>query len=206
MPNIMDAMKSLILPAIVAFAGLNPGQGMSASVTAFSESSGPVFLLNQKPLNDKDFKPFGQVVHVPAGMAPTSKSAVAEHWDGLAKVRIHQQIEFSILMIRDREHEIAEMKRHVRSPKLLLCQDSDFILLVATRSAPRAGTARPNPEKASAFLVKQGQAVILAKGTWHAPPFPLAKEARFLMAYRDGTVKRDTKVRAFPKAALIRFE
>ena len=87
---------------------------LSSSAAAIS---GEPAVMNVKPqlLSEKTFKPFGQVIKVPAGHPPTSRDAVTTYWRGLAKTRIHKGFEFGLLRAKDRVHEVAEMIRVANS-------------------------------------------------------------------------------------------
>ncbi len=158
-----------------------------------------------EPLTTKAFGPFGQIVAVPEKSPPTVENAIWKYWGGLAKTRIHKGIEFGMFKAKARLHEIAEMERHRWSPELLVSIDSDFYLAVAPYVRPKAGRARPDAAKVKVFIVKRGQAVLLHKGAWHTLPFPIAGEGLFLVAFRDGTRKKDLTLRAFKGRETVKF-
>lgn len=192
---------SLILPFFLAA----PGRGTAQSATAYISQPLPVIALTPVTLNKKDFQPFGQLVEMQPGVKPNVANATITYWSGLAKTRFHEQMEFGIFSVKAREREVAEMERHNRSPELLVSLEGDSILVLAPRSSPRTSRAHPEPLQAKAFVIKQGQAVILAKGTWHALPFPLSHKSKFLVGFRDGTAEKDLVVRPFRKSVLIKF-
>lgn len=167
------------------------------------EAGDPVIAIAAEPLAEPAFRSFGQIVTIPDATPPTMETAVMRYWGGLAKTRIHEEIEFGLLTMRNREHEVAEMDRHTKSPEFLVSLAGDFYLAVAPIS--KAGSTRPVAATVKVFLVKQGQGVLLRQGVWHAQPFPVKDEVQCLVAVRDGTYKRDVKSAAFKKQEIVKF-
>lgn len=187
--------------------GLTVALVLTLNLSAAAVSGEPsVVKVKPQLLSEKTFKPFGQVIKVPEGHPPTSRDAVTTYWRGLAKTRIHKNIEFGLLRAKARVHEVAEMMRHRWSPELLVSLEGDFYLVVAPYARPKGGKLRPVAAQVRVFLVKRGQAVVLHKGTWHALPFPVAGECLFLVAFRDGTKLRGEHPRAFrERGAIVTF-
>jgi len=63
------------------------------------------------------------------------------------------------------------------------------IIVVAPPGDPKSKAALPDATKIAAFLNDGKSAFNLHRGTWHRTPFPLAKEAKFLVLDRDGTLE-----------------
>jgi ureidoglycolate lyase len=158
-----------------------------------------------EPLTEKAFKPFGQIVALPEGEQPTFENATLRFWGGVAKTRIHESIEFAFFTAKKREHEIAGMDRHARTPCLLVGLSGDFFIAVAPPPHPQAGKARPEAARVRVFVVKQGQGVLLHKGTWHESPYPKGEEGVFMTAFRDGTMVKDLVRRAFKGGEVVKF-
>ncbi len=183
--------------ALVCLAKAGPAAAVSA--TLFTSSSLPVITITIEPLEETAFKPYGQVIAVPDGVEPTTGSAILKYWGGLAKARFHEEIEFGLLTVKAREREVAEMERHIRTPEFLVGLKGDFILVVAP-----PGNC-PDALKVRAFRGRAGEAVVMAKGAWHALPFSSGEEGLFLVGFREGTARWDLKTKTFRKSALIKF-
>lgn len=193
------------IAAILLLASAGPACGAAQSATSYTSQSLPSVAVTPVPLSKKNFQPFGQLIEMQEGVKPSVANATIRYWGGLAKARVHEQMEFGVFSVQAREREVAEMERHNRTPELLVSLEGDSILVLSPPSPPRTSRAHPDPLQVKAFVMKQGQAVILAKGTWHALPFPLSNESRFLVGFRDGTAEKDSVVRPFRKSALIKF-
>lgn len=193
------------IASILLLALAGPACGAAQSATSYTSQTLSFITITPAPLSKKNFQPFGQLIEMQAGVKPTVANATIRYWSGLAKARVHEQMEFGIFSVQAREREVAEMERHNRSPELLVSLEGDSILVLAPRSPPRTSRAHPDPLQVKAFVMKQGQAVILAKGTWHALPFPLSEKSKFLVGFRDGTAEKDLIIRPFRKSALIKF-
>jgi len=155
-----------------------------------------------EPLTPAAFKPFGEVIEVPGGQAPTFENGVLRYWGGLAKDRFAEEVEFGMMSAAGRPREVAELQRHARSSKFLVGLSGEWWLVVA----PQTMAGRPLvASRVRAFLVKPGQAVLLHRGTWHADPFPKGDSGLFLVAVRDGTMKKDLKSRSFKGKEAVRI-
>jgi len=177
-----------------------PAAGREAATL---EPGDPVLAIAAEPLAEPAFRSFGQIVTIPETAPPTQENAVMRYWGGLAKTRIHEEIEFGLMTLRNREHEVAEMDRHTKSPEFLVSLSGDFYLAVAPIS--KAGSTRPTAASVKIFLIRQGQGVLLRQGVWHALPFPVKDEVQCLVAVRDGTFKGDVKSAAFKKQEVVKF-
>ena len=190
----------MFVVALLAVA--RPGSPAAASVEAVAPASAPIEPI---PLTSRTFREFGQVVEASDTAKTTSESAVHKYWAGLAKTRIHENIDFGILAVKPRDRQVAEMRRHVKSTKLLVSLREEYLLVVAPPTPSSARRAFPDPKKVKVFMVAKDQAVILNKGVWHAMPFVGSKEGLFLVAYRDGTARGDNSEKPFKKGEVIKF-
>jgi len=163
--------------------------------------------LAPEPATEKAFKAYGQLIEVPGGnVQPTIRNEAWRFWAGLAKTKIHGDIEFGLFTVAAREHLVAEMERHVKTPELLVSLRDDYLLVVAPPTPPNARKAAPDAAKTKVFMVARDQAIILNKGTWHTLPFPRGKEGLFLAAFRSGTARSDMKYKPFKKNEIVRFK
>lgn len=200
MYNPFEMRKGLVLLSLIGilFAAWAPW-------SRAAEEAADAATLEPVPLTQKTFKEFGQVVEAYDTTKPTSESAVHKYWAGLAKTKIHENIDFGLLIVKPRERRVAEMRRHVKTTKLLVSLRDDYLLVVASPTPPNARRAYPDPRKVKVFMVAKDQAVILKKGVWHTLPFVGTKDGLFLVAYRDGTARSDDREKTFRKGEVIKF-
>jgi ureidoglycolate hydrolase len=192
--------KGRVFPALFAVL-LALVEGPSRAAT---DAAAPV-PLEPIPLSVRAFKGFGQLVEVSDTTKPTSESAVHKYWAGVAKTKIHENIDFGLLLVKPRERQVAEMTRHTKSNMLLVSLREDYLLVVAPPTPSSTPRAYPDPKKVKVFMVAKEQAVIINKGVWYAMPFIESKEGLFLVAFRDGTVRSDNKEKPFKKGEVLRF-
>jgi len=190
--------------AVPSMAATTPS---SATAVADSAKSLPVATIEVKPepLAEKEFRTFGQVLAVQEGIQPSLENATMKRWNGLAKTRMHEFTEFSMVDLKVRERLLAEMERNTQSPVLMVALKGDFLLAVAPTSA-KGGMLHPDAARTHVFEIRQGEGVLLNKGCWHALPFPRAHEGRILLAYRSGvTSKKDLPSRPFRGREVVKF-
>ncbi len=188
----MQAFRAILLPLLLTSAAL-------------AAADAPELSILPESLTATAFRSFGQVVEAPADMKPTIENAILSYWGGLAKMRFHEDMEFGLFTVKARTHEVAELERHMKTPELLVGLSGDYVLVVAPHAVPKAGVAYPDPAKVKAFLVPRGKALLLAKGTWHALPFPKDPQAEFLVGFRNGTARKDLTLRPFKNRDVIKF-
>lgn len=143
-------------------------------------------ILKALNLDPSAFEPFGQAVALPAKMHEETDELV-QHWRELAEVSFPKKTEVSIFQIKKRKPLLEEMERHIATPEFLIPLDSDIILALA----PNEILTEIPVEKVSAFLVRQGEAVIINPGIWHSLPFPLEENVRYLSLAKKNTYKAD---------------
>ena len=184
---------------VAVFMAFTEPQSMAAGE---AEAVAPIEAI---PLTHSSFREFGQVIEASDTAKPTSESAIHKYWAGLAKTLIHENIDFGLLMVKSRDRQVAELRRHVKTTTLLVSLREDYLLVVASPTPSSARRAFPDPKKVKVFMVAKDQAVILNKGVWHALPFVGSREGLFLLAYRDGTARGDSSEKPFKKGEVLKF-
>ena len=205
--RIMAAVKFVAAILLVVCAAPSPASPVSATTVAESAKSLPAPTIEVKPesLVEKEFRTFGQVLAVQEGIQPSLENATMKRWNGLAKGKMHENTEYSMVDLKVREHLLAEMERNTRSPVLMVALKGDFLLAVAPTSA-KGGMLHPDASRTRVFELHEGEGVLLNKGCWHALPFPRAKDGRILLAYRSGvTNKKDLPSRPFRGREVVKF-
>jgi ureidoglycolate hydrolase len=97
------------------------------------------------------------------------------------------------LICRKRALVLRTLERHLDTPEILAAMDGDVIVCAA---APGVDPARCTSTGVRAFMVRQGQALWMEKGTWHWLPFPVqAARVTMLLIFREGTGDHDIEFR-----------
>ena len=102
-----------------------------------------------------------------------------------------------------RPMRLSKMERHLKTPELLSAVDADAIIAVAPPQEPLNGRLTD----VRAVIIRAGQAIVLAVGTWHWIPYPLGdKSTRFLVVYRNATADDDLEFCELAEANDILFD
>lgn len=89
---------------------------------------------------------------------------------------------------RARPIRATRFERHLESPELISAVTGDAIIFLAPPQEPRPAAL----SGLRAVLVPRGRAILLARGCWHAVPFPAGKEnVTLLVVFRDKTGEDD---------------
>ena len=141
-----------------------------------------------KKLNKEDFDKFGAFVEAP-NAEPTFQSGQFAYWKQLLEIRMGE-VEIGMLKVRKYDMQLDRMERHAETAEMLIPVDGSVIIPVA----PPSDTT-PDPAKAEAFVVNQGQAVILGKNCWHWLPCPMDKlEVTLFVIFKNNTSETDLTV------------
>ena len=99
-----------------------------------------------------------------------------------------------------RPGSLSRMERHLDTGEILTVLQGDCVLCAAPPGELK-------PEKIRAFLLKEGQAVVLQPGAWHWIPFPLKKVgARILVVFQDRTGEEDLEIRELDRILNIEIQ
>jgi ureidoglycolate hydrolase len=162
-------------------------------------------LLSVKALSAEAFKPFGERIAAPKGK-PTASLPGMDYWADLARLPLLERpygIGYATQDIRPFRQTGAE--RHMKTPELLLPVRGDMVVIVGPPDNPQEPSRLPPLSRFSAFLVKEGEGVLFAPGTWHWAPFALRRAIGIFVIYSTGTAESDATVVDFPKGEVLEF-
>lgn len=149
-------------------------------------------VVKAEKLTPEGFKPFGTVL-VPQTEKPTITSEVLDCWDvkdlGLGDGLVQY------ITVKSRPFAFSKMERHVKTPEVLIPLDGSGIFPLAPASKLDDPKALPPVDEITAFVLDGTKAVILEKGVWHWPPFPITETASYLVMFRKGTVEDDLDIK-----------
>jgi len=118
-------------------------------------------------LTAESIKGFGHLVH------RTSKELTIDE-EGFSfaadvfKFEDRERLTVGILTGKKREVKLETIERHINTEELLVQLDNDGVIYLAKPS-----NQTPVRSDIQPFLLKQGEAIVLDKGTWHWIPFPV---------------------------------
>lgn len=122
----------------------------------------------EKPVLDltvEAFEPFGKLVNSrcnDSSIAPGFISSLAIFdLGGTTECEIARSVVTPLKFLEN-------MERHFRTQEVFVASQGDFILAITPPSDPQDKQLQPYADKASLFLVRQGQAVVMKRNVWHA--------------------------------------
>ncbi len=149
------------------------------------------------------FEPFGTLIEAPR-VKPTISNSSLDYWGGLADLDIERP-QVSFLIVKRRDFIIDSMERHMKITEVFIPLEGVSIFPIAPPSSvddPEAGVPLDELE---AFLLDGSKGIVMKKGTWHWPPFPLTETATFAVILGAETVEKDLDIREVKPAIRIRF-
>lgn len=129
--------------------------------------------IKPQELNENDFSPFGQIIHLPAHSAPKR----GESWDCWNCILSMGENNPSIGIVNTRAFvgHIKEMERHPKT-ELIIPINGVVVQPVALPGSLGDVELKPNASSVRAFIIQQKMAVLLAPGVWHWAAIPLHDE------------------------------
>lgn len=124
-------------------------------------------------LSVEGFAPYGRAVVVPQQPAPKTGSDW-DCWFGLGDLGSMEPT-VGIVKTRPTDELIMAMEREPK-PEFLIPISGPVIQAVAVPGDLSDHSQRPDPSTVHAFVVRPGQAIIMAPGTWHWAALPLSHE------------------------------
>ncbi|MEI3612777.1 ureidoglycolate lyase [Pseudogracilibacillus sp. SO30301A] len=132
-------------------------------------------------LSAKEFEPFGKIVDLPNTPAPKVGKGW-ECWNYIAMLDVSVPIGMGLVNTKERELVVDSMERHVSREELLLALDKEIIQPVAICQDINDPNEKPRPDTVKAFRIKPGQGIIINKGVWHSPSYPVNGDSTYLFA------------------------
>lgn len=96
------------------------------------------------------------------------------------------------LTCHPRARRLEKLERHLATPEVLVALDGEVVVCAAP---PGTDPSRCSADEVHGFVLRQGQGLWMAKGTWHWIPFPTGRQpVRMLLLFREATGDRDLEV------------
>jgi ureidoglycolate lyase len=135
-----------------------------------------------KPLNAKDFAPFGEVLEMPEQAGRTYFQ------ESLGNLRAHASASLSTTLKAPHHSlpiEITLLERHEFSSQSFMPAQVDQWLIVV---APHNEEGKPDLDRVQAFLADANQGITYKPNTWHHGLTVFGHAAKFnIFMWRDGT-------------------
>lgn len=134
-----------------------------------------------EPLSVAAFQDYGKVIDLP-GYAPLKTGEGWDCWNYIAMMNVSEPIGMGLVVTRSRGFDIHAMERHVSREELLIAFDREIIQPVARCIDLQDPDEQPDPETVRCFRIKPRQGIIIGKGVWHSPAYPVGDEATYMFA------------------------
>ncbi|MEF2966653.1 ureidoglycolate lyase [Paenibacillus sp. M1] len=135
--------------------------------------------INVEELTEEAFRPFGKVIDLPSA-APSKTGDGWDCWSYVQMLDVDVPVGAGLVVTKEREFQVASMERHVSREELLLPFDKEIIQPVALCANIDDPDECPDPLSVKCFKIKPGQAIILGRGVWHSPAYPVVGDARYM--------------------------
>jgi ureidoglycolate hydrolase len=120
-------------------------------------------------LSVEAFGPFGEIVQVSAGTRPNLTGSTWNCWYPIARIPGSLPLLLGLVETRPLGGELTLMERHEGRVEVVIALDRPIVQVVAPATNR---LLRPLANSVCAFIVRPGESLILAPGTWHAAAAP----------------------------------
>ncbi len=150
--------------------------------------------LQIEPLSEEAFRPYGRVLGRPSRTADIDKGWLG-YWHTLAEIGFHDNPVWGFLEMHQRQPIVEELERHCRSHEVFIPMGGVSIMPIAAGGDWNDPHASPDLDTLRLFLVDGAKALVVGRGIWHTPSFPVGPTAGFLLALEERTPSDDIDVR-----------
>ncbi|ASN04254.1 ureidoglycolate lyase [Virgibacillus necropolis] len=134
-----------------------------------------------KYLNAEDFREFGKVIDIP-NTPPPKTGEGWDCWNYLAMMDTSVPMGMGLVNTKERNFCVEAMERHVSREELLIPLEEEIIQPVAICQDINDPEERPDSNTVQCFRIKPGQGIIINKGVWHSPAYPVSGDTTYLFA------------------------
>lgn len=137
-------------------------------------------IIKTQKVTKENFKKFGKLVTQPKGK-PTSEGTDYRFWSDIVHYQINEETEIGICQVfLQARNIIAGMERHLHTPEILIPIDAPFVVPLLLEGEKE--------EKAKAFQVDLGEAIVVNAGVWHGACLPVRqKKSSYFVIFRRKT-------------------
>ncbi len=152
-------------------------------------------------LSENSIKDYGYLLHE-STKKPKLDNEQFNYIEDVYKFQAEEQMAVGILSSREREIKLEYLERHKQTIEILIELENDSIIFLA-----KSSTQNDEIKDIKAFYLKQGQAIVLNKKTWHWAPFPIEKEiCKTLIIFKSGTPENDCEIKEIKKGYQLDLE
>ncbi|GGK02310.1 hypothetical protein GCM10007063_25780 [Lentibacillus kapialis] len=132
-------------------------------------------------LNKETFNNYGEVIDYP-NTPPPKKGDGWDCWNYIAMMDISEPIGMGLVNTKNREYVVDSMERHVSRDELLIPLEKEIFQPVADCIDIEDPDEKPHSDNVKCFRIKPGQGIVIKKGIWHSPAYPVDGDTTYLFA------------------------
>jgi len=142
-------------------------------------------------MSRESFKSYGDVIDMP-DTKPDCSDDKLDLWCGISEVKIDQGTsQFCWLNVKSRRpFTCNNFECHKNTSEAMIPVSGQSIVLVANNSASNL----PDRNTIKAFYVDGSKGFNFKPSVWHWLPYPLSKQASFILVFKKGTPDEDLHV------------
>jgi len=142
-------------------------------------------------ISPSGFEPYGQIMGL-EGEVPLENLAHVSYWTKNVDLGpSEEKIDLGLLLCKRTEAPVTKMERHKLTSESFVSLSGQAIFVMAPADNRKE---MPDLTRIRAFLLNGTLGVALNKGTWHWPPIPLEKTAKFTLL-RKGELSDPTDMK-----------
>lgn len=150
--------------------------------------------LKIKKLSKNSFKKYGEILGIPKNK-PTHSNKCFDIWMGLEDIITkNNKPKFSWFKVKYRnDFRCVNIERHLNTSEALIPMRGQSIIIVGLSGIKKSGEIIKK-DSLRAFYIDGTKGINLKPGVWHWIPFPLDREADFLLIFADKTENDDCEI------------
>ena len=149
-------------------------------------------------LSASAFSAFGDIVERPS----RNPDAGSDGWSWWAETQLlpvdSRPYTIGYLQLVPGHLDFDWAERHLKTVEMIVPLGGDCLVHVAPPDPSNEPDREPSLDDYRVFRIRQGQAVILRPGVWHAAPFTVNENTSALVFLLENTGRDDTRVVRFP--------
>jgi ureidoglycolate hydrolase len=147
-------------------------------------------MMKIQTLEKKTFAEFGEILSMDDVPSVDTANEFDFH-DTAQGIKLASRCCTGVLSCRHRPRKVVKMERHHESSEVIVALDGDIVMMMAP-----SDDELENNTRIRAFMIKQGQAIVMKPNTWHWIPFPVDKhDVHALVLFKDETGANDLHFR-----------
>lgn len=136
-----------------------------------------------KSLKNDNFKKYGQLISESKN-SPDVENELINYWDSVSELDLAEGLNTGIVEGKSNNKVVDGVEKHTGSPEIIVALSNDFIILLGS-------SEDKNKVEYEAFLVSQGEAIVLNENIWHSVPLAVNQSCRCLIIFKKDTFSND---------------